>query len=187
MNERFDLFLSLLLLVVGSLIAAWTYYHLRARRFHDQGWEAMLARVVPLDKGSLRIVALDLLGDADGLNERDGPCELGSSEILDLIGDLEGLRLIAKNCEALIDIACYCQRVYPEALIIAEELRLNAREIKWHLDRLNAAARNGSSRAAFGDYAQRIAAIYYLMTRRLLELYEATNAPGVHEVQAALS
>lgn len=187
MNGRLYLFVALLVLVVVSLIAAWIYYHLRARKLYGQNWETVLARLLPIDKGNLRIVALDLLGEADGLDRRDGPCELESSEIVELIGDLEGLRAIQRNCETLIDLACYCQRVYPAALVVAEELRLNAREIRWHLDRLDAAARNGSSRAAFGEYAQRIATIYYLMTRRLIALYEIANVPGVEKVEISLA
>lgn len=187
MNARLYLFVALLAWVVMSLIAAWIYYHLRARKLYGQRWEAILARLLPIDKRNLRIVALDLLGEADGLDRRDGPCELESSEIVELIGDLEGLRAIQRNCETLIDLACYCQRLYPEALIVAEELRLNAREIRWHLDRLDAAARNGSSRASFGEYAQRIATIYYLMTRRLVSLYEVANVPGVEKVEISLA
>lgn len=187
MNARFYLFVALLIWVVVSLIAAWIYYHLRARRLYGQDWESILARVMPIDKGNLRLVALDLLGDANALDHQDGPCDLQSSEIVELMGGMEGLRTLQKNCEALIDLACYCQRMYPEALIVAEALRLNAREIQWHLDRLDAAVRNGSSRAAFGEYAQRIATIYYLMTRRLIALYETANVPGIEKVQISLA
>jgi hypothetical protein len=187
MNERFYLFVTLLVWVVASIITAWIYYYLRSRKLHGKSWETILARVIPIDRGNLRIVALDLLGDADELDRRDGPCELESSDIVELVGDLQGLEAIRSNCEALIDLACYCQRLYPEAIVIAEALRLNAREIRWHLDRLDAAARNGSSRAAFGEYAQRIATIYYLMTRRLIALYEIANAPGTEAVQISLA
>ena len=187
MTERLYFFIAFVLLVVASLAAVWIYYHLRARRLYGQDWEAILARIVPVDRGNLKIIATDLLGDADGLDRRDGPCEMESAEILRGMGGLEGLRTIQRNCDALIDLACFCQRLYPEALVVAEELRLNAREIKWHFDRLDAAERNGSSRAAFGDYAQRIAAIYYLMTRRVLALYESSKAPGVREVQVSLA
>ena len=187
MNERLYLFVALLVLVVAGLAATWIYFHFRARRLYGQTWQGILAGLVPIDKGNLRIVALDLLGEGDGLDRRNGPCELESAEIVELIGGLEGLRSLERNCEALIELACYCQRMYPEALVVAEELRLNAREIQWHLERLDAAARNGSSRAAFGDYAQRIATIYYLMTRRLMELYEMANVPGTEKVQISLA
>ncbi|HZQ41928.1 MAG TPA: hypothetical protein VFA99_01680 [Acidobacteriaceae bacterium] len=187
MNERLYLFLALLMLVVVSLIVAWIYYHLRIRKLYGQNWQTILARVIPINTGNLKIVALDLLGEADRLDRRDGPCDLDPSEIVQLLGDLPGLRTIERNCEALIDLACYCQRSYPEALVAAEELRLNAREIRWHLERLDTAARNGGSRTAFGEYAQRIATIYYLMTRRLIALYEIANAPGVEDLQLSLA
>jgi hypothetical protein len=187
MNERFYCFVALVLLVAASLIAAWIYYHLRARRLYGQSWETILTRVTPIDSGNLRIVALDLLGDEGGLNCKDGSSELDPSEIMKLTGGLEGLGDIQANCDALIELACYCQRLYPEVLAVAEELRLNAREIKWHLDRLNAAVQNGMSVAALGEYAQRIATIYYLMTRRLLAIYDAYNVPGAREVQVSLA
>jgi hypothetical protein len=186
MNERFSIFVMLLLLLVASLLATWIYFQIRARRLFGQDWKSILSKVTPIDRKNLTIVALDLLGDGDGLNGCEGSCELESSEILGLIGGLEALRAIERNCDAVIDLTCYCQRFYPEALVIAEELRINTREIKWHLDRLNAAVQNGTSPATFGEYAQRIATTYYLMTRGLFALYEAYNVPGIRKVQISL-
>jgi hypothetical protein len=130
---------------------------------------------------------LDLLGGADGFNCKDGRGGLSSAEILKLIGGLEGLRDIQTNCDALIELASYCQRLYPEAMVVAEELRLNATEIKWHLDRLNTAMHNGTSVTALAEFAQQIATIYYLMTCRLVALYDVYNVPGARELQVSLA
>jgi hypothetical protein len=86
----------------------------------------------------------------------------------------------------LIDIACYLQRSYPEALIIAEELRQSAREIEAHVGRLRGAAQNGNLEVNFPFYGQRIIATYYLMTRQLLNLYEQGNIPMLADLQKAL-
>jgi hypothetical protein len=172
---------------MASLIALWIYYHLRAQRLFGQNLETTPSRVLPLDSTKLRMVALDLIGDAERLNCKGGSCELDSAEIVKLTSGLEGLRDTQTNCDALIELACYCQRLYPEARVIAQELRLNAREIKWHLDRLNTAVHIETSVAALGEYAQRIATIYYLMTRRLLALYDAYNVPGARELQVSLA
>ena len=43
-----------------------------------------------------------------------------------LIGGLEGLEVLERNSEVLIDLAFYVQQWYPEALPIAERLRLDA-------------------------------------------------------------
>jgi hypothetical protein len=83
-------------------------------------------------------------------------------------------------------MATYVQRWYPEALEIAEELRLNSREIKWHIGRLRGAAQTGHMYEQFPLYAQRAVASYYLMTRSLLVLYEGVQVPGFADLQLAL-
>ena len=90
------------------------------------------------------------------------------------------------NCEVLIDLAFYIQQWYPEALVVAENLRLNAREIEWHVGRLRSAEKTGKLESAFPMYAQRAVATYYLMTRQVLALYEQGNHSMLVELQKAL-
>jgi hypothetical protein len=71
-------------------------------------------------------------------------------------------------------------------LVIAEQLRLDAREIEWHIGRLKSAAKVGRAEKAFPEHAEQVAAIYYVMTRRVLALYERWNLPGLVELQRAL-
>ena len=73
--------------------------------------------------------------------------------------------------------------MYPDALVIAERLRQDALELKWHLDRLKGAARTGNLEVSFPFYAQRAVVTYYLMTRRLLE---AGNFSMLADLQRAL-
>ncbi len=103
-----------------------------------------------------------------------------------LIGGLEGLEVLERNSEVLIDLAFYVQQWYPEALPIAERLRLDARELKWHVARLKGAAQKGNLQVSFPFYAQRAVVTYYLMTRRLLSLYEAANFSMLADLQRAL-
>lgn len=109
-----------------------------------------------------------------------------ADELFDDLGGLEGMEALTANCAVLIDLACYVQRWYPEALPVAEQLRLNAREIDWHLDRLRGAALRGHLRSAFPDYARRAVALYCGMTHHVLELYRVTQVPGWTELQSAL-
>ena len=57
------------------------------------------------------------------------PQILNQPQLWRLIGGLEGLEVLEKNSEVLIDLAFYLQQWYPEALVIAERLRLDAREL----------------------------------------------------------
>jgi hypothetical protein len=70
--------------------------------------------------------------------------------------------------------------------VIAERLRLDARELKWHVARLKGAAQTGNLQISFPFYAQRAVVTYYFMTRRLLDLYQAVNFSMLAKLQEAL-
>jgi hypothetical protein len=167
-------------LVVG-LLAGTGYAMQRNRRSTEPDVESYLRRLALVDREKIALVAEDFLREDDSHQQ-----ELESWQLWDLVGGMDGLEALNANCAVLIDLACHVQQWYPEALPVAEQLRLNAREIQWHLERLKGAQRRGNLRSAFPDYAQRAVAIYYSMTRHVLALYEATETPGLAELQASL-
>lgn len=158
----------------------------RLRRVSGGDWEALLGRLQQVDRNAIATIAHDALDEpADGALAEQ-PAELEGWQISSMLGGLEGLELLERNCEVLIDLAAYVQRWYPEAIVVAEHLRLNARELEWHVGRLKGAAETGNLQTAFAEYAQRAVVIYYLMTRNVLELYERTSLPESARLQAAL-
>jgi len=179
------IFLLVVAIFAVALVSTALYYLLRARRASQSTWAGILARLAPVDNHNIAIVALDLI-DEEGHPRIGGIPELEPGEIWDLLGGLNGLQTLGANCDVLIDLAAYVQLWYPEALVVAEQLRLNAREIKWHIERLQGASQTGNLKSSFPDYAQRAAATYYLMTRHLLDLYESANLPGLTDLHAAL-
>jgi hypothetical protein len=103
------------------------------------------------------------------------------------LGGLRRLEVLETNSEVLIDLAFYVQQWYPEALAFVERLRLDDRELKWHVARLKGAARTGNLEISFPYYAQRAVVIYYRMTRRVLGLYEEMgNFSMLSDLQKAL-
>ncbi|GGG86479.1 hypothetical protein [Edaphobacter dinghuensis] len=184
-------FLAFLAAFVTILLGVGLYYYLQARkrRKYPYGkFEDLLRRLMSVDRDNVALIALDLIDESGNQRSPDdtsGP-ELDPSDIWDLIGGLKGLEVLERNCEVLVDLVFYVQQWYPEALALTEELRKNAREIQWHLSRLRSAAKIGSLERSFPDYAQRAIATYYLMTRRVLSVYEGLNLPGVAELQRAL-
>jgi hypothetical protein len=165
-------------------IAGLDYY--RERRSPQESWESLMRRLISVDRASVAKIALDFIEDPEHSDKDDSGTEVEPSEISQLIGGLKGIEVLEKNSQVLIDMACYLQRSYPEALIIAEQLRQNAREIESHVGRLRGAAQNGSLEVNFPFYGQRIIATYYLMTRQLLTLYEQGNVPMLADLQKAL-
>jgi hypothetical protein len=182
---RQHLFLLVVAIFAVALAGVFAYYLLRARRTSKAGWAGLLGRLIAVNNSNIAIVALDLV-DEEGHPRVGGVPELEPEQIWDLLGGMKGLEALGSNCDVLIDLAAYVQLWYPEALVIAEQLRLNAREIKWHIERLEGAAKTGNLESSFPAYAQRAAATYYLMTRHVLALYESANLPGFTDLQAAL-
>ena len=166
-------FVSMLMGLVG-------YYISRARRASRNAWTILLGRLQQLDREKVAAVALDLLEEHELQNQLD------PNAIFEMIGGMNGLDAVEQNCDVLIDLAAYVQRWYPDALQLAEELRLNAREIKWHIGRLQGASKTGHMQEQFPQYAQRAVATYYLMTRSLLVLYEGVQLPEFAELQQAI-
>jgi len=186
MNSHELIFLVGIVIFLAILLGIAIYSlrrHSRKRGVVDGDWTKLLKRIEAVDRDNVKLVALDLIGYTQESSEST---QIAATDIWDLIGGLEGLEVLEQNCAVLIDLAFYLQQWYPEALAVAESLRLNAREIEWHVSRLRAASQTGKLRNSFPDYAQRAIATYYLMTKNVLALYEKSNFPGLIELQRAL-
>ena len=179
-------FLASVVIFLAALVAIAGYHYRRSRRISRTSWEQLLARLTLVDRGSVAVIALDLIHESGQRRTDDGDTPLDPSQIWKLIDGLEGLEALERNSAVLIDLAFYVQQWYPEALVIAEELRLSAREIEWHVSRLRGAAQSGKLESSFAAYAQPAVATYFLMTRRVLALYEMANLPMVADLQRAI-
>jgi hypothetical protein len=185
-NVRIVCFLIAVVVFMVALVAIAAYYSRRSQRSSQRDWERLFKRLAVLDRGSIAEVALDIIDETGQRRKDEGSAALEPSEIWKLVGGLEGLEELAANCTVLIDLAFYVQQWYPEAIVVAEQLRLSAREIEWHLSRLKGAQQTGKLETAFTMYAQPAVAAYYVMTRRVLALYEQGNLPMLSELQKAL-
>jgi hypothetical protein len=179
-------FVTAIGLFVITLVLIAGYYYFRSRRSSPASWEELLAKLTWIDRNSIAEVALDLVDESGQPKVTDDAGSLDPSLVWKLTGGLKGLEALERNSEVLIDLAFYVQQWYPEALVIAERLRLDARELKWHVERLKGAAQKGNLQVSFPFYAQRAVVSYYRMTRRVLSLYEAGNFSMLADLQKAL-
>jgi len=185
MITRTNLFICVVAVFLVILVGVAIYFLLRIRRASRATWSDIMGRLIEVDRNRIAVVALDLI-DETGQPRENGASEIEPESLWDLVGGMNGLEILEKNCEVLIDLAAYVQRWHPEALVVAEQLRLNAREIQWHVARLKGAAQTGNLISSFPLYAQRAVATYYLMTRNLLELYERGNLAEFAQLEAVL-
>lgn len=182
-NLYFVVFVGLFLVALAAIFFS---YYLRARRSSRATWEDLLKRLTSVDRDKIALIALDVIAESGEPRQEEDSFALDPAAIWTLLGGLEGLEVLERNCHVLVELAYYVQKRYPGALVVAEQLRLNAREIEWHVDRLKKAAQTGNLRSSFADYAQRAVVTYYLMTRHVLELYEQASLPELADLQRTL-
>lgn len=174
------------MLFLVALVGILLRHYLRARRAAHATWDDLLKRLTWVDRDKIARIALDVIDESGERRQGESAFSLEPSTIWSLLGGLDGLEVLEHNCQVLVEMASYLQRWYPEALVVAEQLRLNAREIEWHVSRLKGAAQTGNLQSSFADYAQRAVVTYYLMTKHLLDLYEHASFPGLVDLQRAL-
>lgn len=182
-NLYFVVLAVLLLAALGGVLLG---YYLRSRRSAERTWEGILKRLTWIDREAIATVALDVIEESGKTRPGDESFTLDPSRIWSLLGGLEGLEIIEHNCQVLVELASYIQQWHPEAVVVAEQLRLNAREIEWHVGRLKGAAETGNLQSSFAAYAQRATVTYYLMTRHVLELYSQVSFPRLADLQQAI-
>jgi len=185
-STRTVYFIVAVAIFIVALIAIAAYYYRRSQNSSQKNWERLLKRLTAVDRSSIAEVALDIIDESGQRRKDEASAVLEPSEIWKLIGGLEGLEALEANCTVLVDLAFYVQQWYPEAVVVAEKLRLSAREIEWHVGRLKSAQQTGKLENAFTMYAQPAVATYYLMTRQVLALYEEGNLAMLADLRKAL-
>ena len=186
MSTRTLYFLVFVTIFFAVHLGLATYYFARARRLSRSRWEDLMAKLVWTDRHNIALVAMEMVDERGEPRDDEAPESLEPEQLWTMLGGLDGLQVLESNSEVLIELAFYLQQWYPEALVISERLRRDARELHWHVSRLKGAATTGNLQVSFPFYARRAVLTYYLMTRRLLHLYEAGNASMFFELQRAL-
>ncbi len=180
-------FFGFLFVFVAVILGIGTHFYLhnRRRELYPYGeWNELLKRLAPIDHQNLERIASDPAALSD--HEFESVETISPEDAWRLLGGMRGIEIMEKNCSVLVDLVFYVQQWYPEALLIAEQLRLNAREVEWHIGRLKATAKSGRPPVAATQYLQQAVAIYYQMTLDVLALYEQANMPGLSDLQRAL-
>lgn len=172
--------LSVFLVALLSLVVHYYLRQIRTEKNPYGSWEKLLCRLSAVNRENVALIASFVI------DQDENDANLDEAQIWSMVGGIKGLEALERNCAVLVDLVFYVQQWYPEALAIAEQLRMNTREIEWHIGRLKGAAKVGRAEKAFPEHAEKVVVIYYTMTRRVLALYEEWNLPGLVELQRAL-
>ncbi|MBB6143709.1 hypothetical protein HNQ77_001658 [Silvibacterium bohemicum] len=186
MNMDMRYFVAAGVALLTILIVLAVVYYRRAYKASRSSWQELLDRLILINREGVKKIAMDTIDVHGNRRDDEHARELDADEIWQLIGGLEGVETLQHNSRVLVDVAAYLHTWYPEASAIAEELRLSAREIAWHVSSLQDGAKAGNLGAWFRAYAQNAAATYYLMTRQLLSLCENGDKRLLTDLQRVL-
>jgi hypothetical protein len=157
------------------------YYSIAAHRVRAATWESLVAQIQKVNLPGLEQVALSTL------QPKPNQSRLDSTETWELIGGLDGLEKMRSNSPILIALAAYAQRWnLPEAIQVAEQMRRDSTQLKKALRhiRLGLVLHRHPSGQPF--YVRDATAAYYLMTRRLLTLYQTYHEELLPRLARAL-
>jgi hypothetical protein len=154
------------LLAVIALI----YAHTRSHKLLSKDWQTLVTSIEPMHMRGLEMVALD------HLEPKKNQLQLEPDEIWGLVGGKEGLRRMDHNADLMIALAAYVRNWnHDQAIIVAERIRQDSIQLKRALRRIRWSAYLRRSQLRVPFYVHQAAASYYLMTRRLLALYETSQ------------
>ena len=186
MNQNMITFLLVAGVVFAVLITVATYYLWQRVQTSKRSWEQLMARLIAVDRDGIAAVALDAIEPSGRRRTDELARELKPEQIWKLLGGLDGVEVLEKNSHVLIEIAVHLQKWYPEAAAAAEELRLQAKELGWHVGRLKMAADKGHLEFHFASHAQNATIDYYLMTQRLRVLYQKSKLPMFVDLEKSI-
>jgi hypothetical protein len=169
---------ALLLLVI---VAIQLRFFWRRRVQQNTTWNALLARLEPLNFADLEQIAKAYL------EPRGNQLELQPQAMWRLLGGADGLPRLRRNAEVMLDLAIFVQRWnFEDATVVAEIMRRDAARLQKAITQIEMAMllRRQSVRIPF--YIHEASAAYYLMRQRLLALYETSHVGLLPRLTEAL-
>ena len=154
------------LVAVIALIIAYK----RSRKLASADWQTLVTSLEPMHMRGLEMVAMD------HLQPEKNQLRLEPSELWELVGGEEGLRRMERNADTMIALAAYVRNWnYDQAIIVAERIRHDSILLKRAVRKIRWTAHIRKSELRIPFYVHQAASSYYLMTKRLLALYETNQ------------
>jgi hypothetical protein len=175
--------MGILIFVALSLCITLVILHSqrKARKLIVDDWDTLVASLQSVPFQGLEAVALEHLqpvGSQVGMQP---------DELWQAVGGYEGLRRMQHNTDVIIRLAAYVSRWnYTEAAIVAERIRQDSIILKRAFQHIERRALFAKHQLRLPFYVQQAASSYYLMTRRLLALYETNQYILYPRLSAAL-
>ncbi len=163
--------ISILIGVFASALAAGLIYtHVSTYRLSHFTWDELLLQIKPVVRDGVAMVALD------HLDPKPNQITMEPNEMWNSLGGVEGLKIMRDNVKVLLALAAYVeQENHGESAFVAEGMRRDGVQLRRAIFRmrLELLLHKRSFKVPF--YLHEAASAYYLMTQRLLALYQTSH------------
>jgi hypothetical protein len=144
--------------------------YLNARRLSGDNWEGLVARIQPVPFEDLEKVALD------HLQPQGSQLLIEPEELWKLVGGFDGLKRMRQNADLIIQLAAHVRRWnFDESVVVAERIRQDTVMLKRALFKIQIQMLFSMRKLHVPFYVHQAASSYYLMTRRVLALYQTNQ------------
>ncbi|HEX3435346.1 MAG TPA: hypothetical protein VHT24_01155 [Pseudacidobacterium sp.] len=162
-------FLAFLIFIIGCSAGIVLVYS-RAHKLRSTDWDSLVAKIQQVPFRGLEIVA------KDHLQPNGNQLKLEPGDMWALVGGMEGLRRMQNNADLIIALAAYVRLWnFEEAIIVSERIRHDSMILRRALFRIRIQMMFSPRRLRVPFYLHQAASSYYLMTKRLLALYETSQ------------
>jgi hypothetical protein len=161
---------GILLSLVAGYGAVQGRFYLRRRRLHNTSVQTLVERLQPVNLGAICQIAENFLNPSR-LQLRLEPPVMWAK-----IGEVEGLKMLSTNADAILDLAAVASRWdRTEGRITAEMIRRDGVRLKRAVWKIRLVLHFGLGEVCAPFQLQEAAAAYYLMRTRLLGLYQGSH------------
>ncbi len=169
-------FVAALILLTLSMRLHSSNYQLRSA-----SWEELVSQIQPIPAADLERLAMD------NLRPQPDQLQLEPNEMWNLVGGIDGMIRMRENSKVLIALAAHVQQWnYTQAVVVAERMRRDAVQIRRALLKAELELLLSRKWIRMPFYIHDLASSYYLMTQRLIALYQISHVGLLPRLREAL-
>lgn len=169
-------------IAIGSIVAVFQTYKTN-RKLRKTAWRELVAMLEMLPIDGIKAVALD------HLEPGPGQMRIKPKEMWELVGGFEGLSSMYFNTRVLCALASHAERWDPEeAFVVTLRVRMEAWTVRVAILSLFFRSMIPSIRLnrKVPSLLHQAAASYYLLSTRVLSLYETTHSARLNVLKTAM-
>lgn len=176
-------FMGLLVSVIGISGFVSFRVYLNDYRLRQKDWKDLVGMLEQLPVDGIKAVAID------HLEPGPGQLRLSPAEVFDLVGSFDGLSSMYMNTRILCALAAHAERWnFEEAYVVTGRIRMEAWTVRTAIFQIVFRCLTPSLRLNMKVpfLLQEATAAYYLMSTRVLSLYETTHVARLSVLRAAM-